>query len=95
MPTVANLMRSYLDSHVKLRNKPSTGAYVRDLVERIICADPIAKLKVADVVAADVARLQARLSETPTTANRVRSALFTAFGLAEHGAIAPRGSEIS
>lgn len=92
MPTVADLMRSYLDSHVRLRNKPSTAAYVRDLVERIICADPIARLKVADVAAADVARLQARLSDTPTTANRVRSALSTAFGLAETWGYRPRNS---
>lgn len=92
MPSVADLMRSYLDSHVRLRNKPSTAAYVRDLVERIICADPIARLKVSDVVAADVARLQARLSDTPTTANRVRSALSTAFVLAETWGFRPRNS---
>lgn len=92
MPTVAGLMQDYLDSHVKLRNKPSTAAYVRDLVERIISADPIAKLKVSDVAASDVARLQARLSQTPTTANRVRAALSTAFGLAETWGYRPRNS---
>lgn len=33
IPTVADLMRSCFGSHVTLRNKPSTGVHVLDLVE--------------------------------------------------------------
>lgn len=82
-PTVAELLGQYLESHVRVRNKPSTVAYVTDLVERVILADPLAKLKVLDVAEADIARLHARLSRTPTTANRARAALSKAFALAE------------
>jgi integrase len=82
-PTVAELMTQYLEGHVQVRNKPSTIAYVTDLVNRIICRDPLAKLKVSDVSEADVSRFHARLAKTPTTANRARSALSKAFSLAE------------
>lgn len=82
-PSVAELMAEYLERHVASQNKPSTIGYVTDLVRRIICKDAIARLKVSDVTEADVARLLARLSRTPTTANRVRSALSKAFALAE------------
>ncbi|MFC3087081.1 site-specific integrase [Tabrizicola soli] len=81
--TVAELMGEYLKSHVKVRNKPSTVAYVSDLVQRIICKDPLAKLKVSDVAEADIARFHARLASKPTTANRARAALSKAFTLAE------------
>lgn len=82
-PTVAELMAEYLKNHVQMRNKPSTAAYISDLVQRIICKDLLAKLKVADVSEADIAHFHARLAKTPTTANRVRSALSKAFALAE------------
>lgn len=82
-PTVAELLEQYLTNHVQVRNKASTVAYVTDLVERIICKDPLAKLKVSDVSEADIARLHARLAKTPTTANRARAALSKAFALAE------------
>ena len=85
-------MADYVRTHVEVRNKPSTAAYVRDIVDRIICRDAIAKLKVSDVSAADVARLHARLAPTATTANRVRSALSTAFNLAETWGYRPRNS---
>ncbi|PKO71049.1 MAG: hypothetical protein CVU20_08915, partial [Betaproteobacteria bacterium HGW-Betaproteobacteria-14] len=49
----------------------------------MICRDALAKLKVSDVTAADLARFHSRLSKTPTTANRARSALSKAFALAE------------
>ncbi|AUH66044.1 tyrosine-type recombinase/integrase [Paracoccus zhejiangensis] len=92
MPTVADLMNDYIKLHVEPRNKSSTAIYVQDIVERIICKDPIAKLKVSDVSTADLARLHARLINRPTTANRVRSALSTAFNLAETWGYRPRHS---
>lgn len=82
-PTVTELMGEYLKSHVEVRNKPSTVAYVTDLVQRIICKDPLARLKVSDVAEVDIARFHARLAKTPTTANRARAALSKAFALAE------------
>jgi integrase len=82
-PTVAELLEQYLESHVQVRNKPSTIVYVTDLVRRVIGKDALAKLKVSDVTEADVARFHARLAKTPTTANRARSALSKAFALAE------------
>ncbi len=76
-------MGQYLKSHVEVRNKPSTVDYVSGLVQRIICKDPLAKLKVSDVSEADIARFHARLAKTPTTANRALAALSKAFALAE------------
>lgn len=81
--TVSELMADYLKDHVQVQNKPSTQAYVTDLVQRVIRKDPIAKLKIADVSEADVTHFLNRLADTPTTANRARSALSKAFSLAE------------
>lgn len=83
IPTVSELMEQYLQNHVLVRNKPSTIAFVTDLVQRIICKDHLAKLKVSDVSEGDIARFHARLAKTPTTANRARAALSKAFALAE------------
>jgi integrase len=91
-PTVAELLGQYVEAHVEVRNKPSTVAYVKDLVSRVICKDALAKLKVSDVTGADLARFHARLAKTPTTANRARSALSKAFSLAEVWGYRPRNS---
>jgi integrase len=82
-PTVAELVSEYLEKHVQVHNKPSTRAYVEDLARRLILPDAIARVKVSDVTEADLARFLGRLASTPTTANRVRSALSKAFSLAE------------
>lgn len=82
-PTVGALMEQYLQTHVRVRNKPSTAAYVPDLVRRIIGKDPLARRKVPDVNEADIARFHARLAATPVTANRAHAALSKAFALAE------------
>lgn len=82
-PTVAELLGQYLERHVRMRNKPSTVAYVTDLVRRVIGKDALVKLKVSDATSADVARFHARLANTPTTANRALAALSKAFALAE------------
>lgn len=81
--TVSDLMGDYLKYHVDVHNKASTATYVKDIVRRIVLKDPIAKLKVADVTEADVSQFLNRLAQTPTTANRVRSAISKAFSLAE------------
>ncbi|MFA9230952.1 MAG: tyrosine-type recombinase/integrase [Microgenomates group bacterium] len=91
-PTVAELLGQYVSAHVEVRNKPSTIAFVKDLVDRVICKDALAKLKVSDVTGADLARFHARLAKTPTTANRARSALSKAFSLAEVWGYRPRHS---
>lgn len=91
-PTVAELLAQYLTAHVAVWNKPSTGTYVAWLVTRIIGPDPLAKRKVSDVTAADIALFHARLAKTPTTANRARAALSKAFALAETWGYRPRNS---
>jgi integrase len=82
-PTVAELMSEYLASHVAVKNKGSTRAYVANLVNKMILKDGLARLKVADVNEGDIARFHARLAKTPTTANRALAAISTAFSLAE------------
>jgi integrase len=89
-PTVAELMAQYIAAHVEVRNKPNTVAFVKDIVERVICKDALAKLKVSDVTGADLARFHARMAKTPTMANRARSALSKAFNLAEVWGYRPR-----
>lgn len=91
-PTVAELMAEYLRRHVELQNKLSTRAYVTDIVNRIVLPGALSRLKVTDATEADVARFLGRLVDTPTTANRVRSALSTAFSLAETWGYRPRGT---
>lgn len=91
-PIVAELMNQYLEQHVQVRNKPSTASYANDIVQRLVLPDPIARVKVEAVTTADIARLHSRLSKTPTTANRVLSALSKAFSLAELWGYRPKHS---
>lgn len=81
-PTVADLLDSYLNDHVRVRNKPSTQSQVTDLVERII-RPALGKLKVREVSRSDIAKFHASLSDRVVTANRALAALSKAFSLAE------------
>lgn len=91
-PTVSALLDRYLSDHVAIHNKPSTRAYVLDIVSRLVLPDPLARLKIRDVTDADIARFLVKLAKTPTTANRVRSALSKAFALAETWGYRDKGS---
>ncbi|ARO13520.1 phage integrase [Ketogulonicigenium robustum] len=81
-PTVAELLAEYQASHVEAKNKGSTARNVALLINGLILP-ALGRLKVADVTTADVARFHSANAKTPYQANRARSVLAKAFGLAE------------
>lgn len=87
-PTVNELLDSYLSAHAGKKNKASTEANARRLVEKVI-KPALGKLKAADVTLADVDRFHAARSATPYVANRALAVLSKAFTLAETWGMRP------
>lgn len=81
-PTVADLVRRYLDEHLPERGKPRSIAESRRLADRHILP-ALGRRKVAEVSRADVSKLHHDLRATPTQANRVHSLLRRLLNLGE------------
>jgi integrase len=90
-PTVTELLDRYLAEHVDKRNRPSTAAEVRRLVDRHIRPE-LGTHKVAAVTTRDIEALHRSLSETPRQANFVLAVCSKAFALAETWQDRPQGS---
>jgi integrase len=85
------LLDRYLSEHVESRNKKSTRAEVNRLVEKHIRPE-LGKLKVADIVPADISHLHHKMRNAPRSANFVRAILSKVFNLAEIWALRPPGT---
>ena len=81
-PTVGDLLDRYITEHLERRNRPTTRAEFRRLVECHI-RPALGSQKVAAVTRQDIAKLHGRLAETPRQANLVLSICSKAFSLAE------------
>ncbi|WP_172298170.1 site-specific integrase [Pseudoruegeria sp. HB172150] len=81
-PTVSDLLNRYLDEHAKVKNKASTAANARSLVDNLI-RPSLGRLKVSDLTVADVARFHSGNSGAPYQANRALAVLSKAMELAE------------
>lgn len=80
-PTVADLLDRFLSEYSKPRNRPSTYAKNKRLIETKI-KPTLGKLKVKDVTPGNIAALHHKYSSTPVEANRCLALLSTAFKLA-------------
>ncbi len=89
-PTVADLARRYMEEHVAVRCKPSTG----DLARAVVCKHILPALGRAPLAAlerAQVAELHQRLGRTPYMANMVVRTLKLMYRLGEGWGMVPKG----
>jgi integrase len=90
-PTVSELLDRYLAEHVEKKNKPSTRATFKGIIERDIRPE-LGLFKVAAVTRQDLHRLHAARANTPYQANLILAVCSKAFSLAELWQMRPDGS---
>ncbi len=78
--TVAELADRFLD-HIKALRKPNTVAQYEHMLNAYV-VPALGKRRAASVVTPDLAAIHLRLSEKPTTANRVRDVVSSMYGWA-------------
>ncbi len=91
MSTVAEFADKWLDEHVALKRKPSTGVEYRRIVERHIKPE-VGTLLVSEISHSDVARLHSSLAAARYVANRVVAVLSSLLSDAERRELRPRGT---
>ena len=89
--TVGELLDRYVAEHVERRNRQSTAAEVKRLVERHI-RPRLGALKAGSVTRQDISQLHRSIAPTPRQANFVLSVCSKAFNLAEAWGMRPEGS---
>lgn len=90
-PTVNDLLDRYIADHVEQRNRPTTQASFKGVVERDI-RPALGPLKVAAVTRQDVDKLHRAKAATPRQANLIVAICSRAFSLAELWEMRPEGS---
>jgi hypothetical protein len=89
-PTVNDLLDRYIAEHVEQKNRPTTRAAFKAIVERDIRPE-LGQLKVAAVTRQDMYRFHGARSGTPRQANLILAVCSKAFGLAELWEMRPEG----
>jgi integrase len=90
-PTVNDLLDRYIAEHVEKRNRPSTTASFKSIVERDI-RPGLGHLPVAAVTRQDIHQFHAARGKTPRQANLIVAVCSKAFSLAEIWEMRPEGS---
>jgi integrase len=90
-PTVNDLLDRYLAEHVEQRNRPSTRASFKSIVESAIRPE-LGQLKVAAVTRQDMHKFHSARAETPRQANLMLAVCSKAFSLAELWEMRPEGT---
>jgi integrase len=90
-PTVSDLLDRHIAEHIEQRNRPSTRAAYKAIIERDIRPE-IGRLKVATVTRQDMHRLHAARAGTPRQANLILAVCSKAFSLAELWEMRPEGT---
>ena len=88
---MGELLDRYVAEHVERRNRQTTAAEVRRLVQRHI-RPRLGGLKVASVTRQDISQLHRSMGATPRQANFVLSVCSKVFNLAEAWGMRPEGS---
>jgi integrase len=90
-PTVVELADRFMTEHVEPKRKPGTTAFYRDILNRIVKPE-IGTAKADKVTRAQIAKLHAKLVETPFQANRTLSVLGSMFTFAIRIGVVPEGA---
>ncbi|HYD67571.1 tyrosine-type recombinase/integrase [Azospirillum sp.] len=89
--TIADLADRYLSDHVEVKNRPTTAAEFRRLLDKHI-KPALGRLAVEKVTSADVAKLHHKMRSTPRQANQTAAVLSKMFSLAEVWHLRPKRS---
>ena len=90
-PTVNELAKRYMKEHASIKLKPGSAQRNLSVWENHILPR-LGRRKVADIDRADVAQMHTEMAAIPSTANRARSVLSSAFNLAEIWGWRPEGT---
>ena len=88
-PTVSDLLDRYIAEHVEQRNRPTTGAAFKSIIERDIRPE-LGRLKVASVTRHDMHRFHVARADTPRQANLILAVCSKPSILRSSGRCAPR-----
>src|SRR5262249_8451271 len=91
MPTVGELADRFLAEHVEPKRKPSTTAFYRDILARIVKPE-LGSAKADKVTRAQIAKLHGRLRGTPFQANRVLAVVGSMYSFAGRIGAVPEGT---
>lgn len=90
MPTVSELADRFLAEHVRLKRKPGTVAFYRDVLERLI-KPALGTSKVDKLTRAAVTKAHAKLAATPFQANRMLAVLGSMYTFGQRVGVVPEG----
>jgi integrase len=90
-PTIAELIDRFMVEHVDSKRKPGTAAFYRHVLAKIVRPE-LGSAKADKVTRAQIARLHAKLRETPFQANRVIAVLGSMYAFAGRIGVIPEGT---
>jgi integrase len=90
-PTVTELADRFMAEHVEQKRKPTTAAFYRHLLDKIIRPE-LGATKVDKLTRAAVARLHGKLNATPFQANRVLAVIASMYAFAARICVVPEGT---
>jgi integrase len=91
MPTLTEFAERYMRAHATVKKKASSAHEDRRNLDQHILP-LLGRIKVTEIVRADLARLHSDMAEIPTTANRCLALLSKLLNLAEKWGLRPDGS---
>ncbi len=89
-PTVAELADRFIVEHIKSKRKPGTAAFYEHVLNKIVKPE-LGAAKADKVTRAQIAKLHAKLRETPFQANRVVAVLGSMYAFAGRIGVIPEG----
>jgi integrase len=90
-PTIAELAERFLSEHVETKRKPGTAAFYRHVLMKIVMPE-LGTSKADKVTRTQIAKLHAKLHETPFQANRVLAVVGSMYAFAGRTGAVPEGT---
>jgi integrase len=90
-PTISELCDRFMAEHIQPKRKPGTAVFYRDVLNRIIKAE-LGSWKADKVTRSQVAKVHAKLRDTPFQANRVLAVLSSMYAFAGRAGAVPEGT---
>jgi integrase len=90
-PTISELCDRFMAEHIQPKRKRGTAVFYRDVLNRIIKAE-LGSSKADKVTRSQVAKVHAKLQDTPFQANRVLAVLSSMYAFAGRTGAVPEGT---
>ncbi|MBU6373659.1 MAG: site-specific integrase [Alphaproteobacteria bacterium] len=88
--TLRDLIAEFLDNHVDAKRKAATQRLYRQVLEQHV-APALGTRRAADIKRTDIARLHAKMRESPYQANRMLAIMGSLYAFSERRAFTPEG----